>query len=59
MAKEPIDKPSDPLVAVTVLISGTTYGDVILKKGAKIRVPKNEAEALASLNPPRVEITGV
>lgn len=51
--------PKNPLVAVTVLISKTTYGDVILGKGAKIRIPKKDAETLASLTPPAVQITGV
>lgn len=55
----PEKKPSDPTVAVTVLISKTTVGDVMLSKGAKIRLPKSQADTLASLNPPAVLITGI
>ncbi len=51
--------PKNPLVACTVLVTGTTYGDVVLGKGAKIRIPKKDAETLTSLNPPAVEITGL
>ena len=54
----PID-PENPLVAVTVLVSGTTVGDVILGLGAKIMLTKSQAETLASLNPPAVQITGI
>lgn len=60
--KNPPEQPADPknpLVACTVLVSKTTYGDVILSKGAKIRIPKKDAETLAGLNPPAVQITGV
>lgn len=56
--KTPPDQ-EQPLVACTVLVTGTTYGDVILGEGAKIRIPKTDAETLASLNPPAVEITGL
>jgi len=60
MASKPTEeKETDTLVACTVLVSGTTYGDVICRKGAKIRIPKKEAETLSTLSPPRVEITGV
>jgi len=59
MAKEPETKPEEPLLACKVLISGTTYEHVILGKGARVSLPKSKAEALASMNPPRVEITGV
>ena len=62
MDKESTPPPADPknpLVACTVLVAKTTYGDVILGKGAKIRIPKKDAETLASLNPPAVQITGV
>jgi hypothetical protein len=51
--------PKNPLVACTVLVAKTTYGDVILGQGAKIRIPKKDAETLAGLNPPAVEITGL
>lgn len=47
-----------PEVACTVLIK-TTVGQVICRKGAKIRLPKADAETLAGLNPPHVEITGI
>ena len=52
-------KSTEPLVAVTVMISGTTVGDVILGAGAKLRLTKIQAETLASLNPPAVVITGI
>lgn len=55
----PKDNPTEPLVAVTILITGTTVGDVILGEGAKLRLPKSEAETLAGLNPPRVTIDGI
>lgn len=48
-----------PLLACKVLVTGTTYGDVILGKGARIRIPKTDADTLAALNPPAVEITGL
>ena len=55
----PETKSTEPLVAVTVLVSGTTVGDVILGAGAKIRLTKIQADTLASLNPPAVVITGI
>ena len=55
----PAEDPENPLVACTVLVSETTYGDVILGQGANIRIPKKDAETLASLNPPAVKITGL
>ena len=61
-ARNPGEPPAgakNPLVAATVLVSQTTYGDVILGKGAKIRIPKKDAETLASLNPPAVRIDGI
>jgi hypothetical protein len=55
----PAADPKPPLVACTVLITGTTCGQVIVGKGAKIRLPLKDAETLASLNPPAVLITGI
>jgi len=49
----------DQKVACTVLITGTTYGDVELAKGARLRLPKKDAETLAALTPPAVQITGL
>jgi len=55
----PATDPKNPLVACTVLVAKTTYGDVILGQGAKIRIPKKDAETLAGLTPPAVQITGI
>ena len=51
-------KSDEPQLACKVLVTGTTLGQVILAKGHKLLLPKSQAEALAALNPPRVEITG-
>lgn len=48
-----------PTVACTVRVTGTTVGNAILAAGAKIRLPKDSADTLASMTPPRVEITGI
>lgn len=49
----------EPLVALTILVTGTTVGEVILREGAQIRLPKGQAETLANLNPPAAQITGI
>ncbi|GAA5482055.1 hypothetical protein [Haloferula sargassicola] len=51
--------PSDPEVACTVLIAKTRIREVLKARDAKIRLPLSQANALASLNPPRVRIDGV
>lgn len=56
---EEIKNSTEPLLACRVLITGTTVGDVILAAGAVIRLPKGDAETLAALTPPAVEITGI
>lgn len=56
----PAPKPApEPIFACTVLVAKTQFGAVLKGKGAKVRLPKSQAEALASLNPPRVSIDGV
>lgn len=52
-------KAKEPIVALVILVTGTTVGDVILRKGKKLRLPKSQAEALANLNPPAAKITGI
>jgi hypothetical protein len=47
------------VVALTILVTGTTVGDVVLRKGAKLRLPKGQAETLANLTPPAAQITGI
>jgi hypothetical protein len=49
----------EPVFAVTVLVTGTTIGNAICAAGAKLHLPKSQAEALAAMIPPRVEITGL
>lgn len=49
----------DPEVAVTILVTGTTIGDVIFAKGHKLRLPKSKADILASLTPPAARIDGI
>jgi hypothetical protein len=46
-------------MTVTVLVTGTTVGQAILAAGSTLRMPRSAAEALASTQPPRVEITGI
>ncbi len=53
------EKPKDPIVAVTVLVTGTTIGKAIIAAGTKLPLRKSKAETLASLNPPRVSIDGI
>lgn len=50
---------AEPLLAVTILKTGTTVGEVILAQGETLRLPKSQAEALASITPPVAEITGI
>lgn len=50
---------SEPLLVCTVLVSGTVIGPATCGKGHRTRLPKSQAEALASLTPPRVRIEGV
>lgn len=50
---------SEPHFACTVLVAKTQIGAVVKGYGARVRLPKSEAEALASLTPPRVRIDGV
>jgi hypothetical protein len=49
----------DPILAVTVLVTGTTIGHAICAAGAQLHLPKSKAEVLAAMDPPRVEITGI
>jgi hypothetical protein len=49
----------ESIVAVTVLVTGTTIGNAICGAGAKLKLAKSKAETLASLNPPRVSIDGI
>lgn len=54
------DKPTqEPVVAVTVLVTGTVIGNAVCAAGAKLRIAKSKAETLASLKPARVSIDGV
>lgn len=57
----PPGKPTttEPTVACTVLVSGTTIGKAKLAAGHKLHLPKSKAEALAGLTPPLVKITGI
>lgn len=57
--KTPPDPTPDPLVSVTVLITPTRIGDFNCGAGAQLRIPKSDAETLASLDPPRVRIDGI
>lgn len=50
---------ADPLVAVTVLVTPTTIGDVVCAATARLRIPKSQADTLAAMDPPRVRIDGV
>lgn len=56
---EPATASADPLVAVTVLVTPTTIGDVTCAEGAQLRIPLGMAETLSSMDPPRVRIDGV
>jgi hypothetical protein len=55
----PAADPKNPLLACTVLVTGTEIGRAICAAGAKLKLPKSNAETLASLNPPRVRIDGI
>jgi len=58
--KDTPDAPKpEPLLACTVLVSGTVIGPATCGKGHRLHLPKAQAEALASLTPPRVRIDGV
>jgi hypothetical protein len=57
--KPPAADPKNPLLACTVLVTGTEIGRAICAAGAKIKLTKSNAETLASLNPPRVRIDGI
>lgn len=50
---------NDPLVAVTVLVTPTTIGDVTCAATAQLRISLSQAETLAKMNPPRVRIDGI
>ena len=54
----PAPKP-EPIYACTVLVAKTQIGAVLKGKGAKVRLPKSQADALAALVPPRIRIDGV
>ena len=56
--KEPTATP-EPLLACTVLITPSTIGEIICAAGAVVRLPKSQAETLASLTPPVVRIDGI
>jgi len=49
---------ADPLVLVRVIITPTVIGDLRCAAGAELRIPKSEAETLAALTPPPIEIIG-
>jgi hypothetical protein len=55
----PDTKPAkaEPTLACVVTAESITYGDVILGKGYRFKLPKSEAEALASIG--HVQITGL
>ena len=50
---------SEPIVLVKVLVTPTVIGELKCAAGAELRLPKSEAETLAGLNPPLVEIIGI
>jgi len=58
-AAQPATKPvkSEPQFACVVIKESITYGQVILGKGHRLKLPKSEAEALASIG--HIEITGL
>ena len=49
----------EPVVLVKVLVTPTVIGELKCAAGAELRLPKSEAETLAGLNPPLVEIIGI
>lgn len=49
----------ETMVSCTVLIAKTRIREVLKGRGAKVRLTMGQAQALASLNPPRVSIDGV
>lgn len=49
----------EPMVAVRVLVTPTVIGELRCAAGAELRLPKSEAETLAGLTPPLVEIIGI
>lgn len=51
--------PAEPLLVCTVLITPSTIGEIICAAGAVVRLPKSQAETLASLTPPVVHIDGI
>jgi hypothetical protein len=50
----PAPKP-DPIVACTVLVAKTQIGAVLKGKGAKVRLPKSQAETLRDLGKVRID----
>ena len=50
---------AEPLLACTVLVSGTVIGPLTCGKGHRLQLPKSKAETLAGLTPPRVRIDGI
>jgi hypothetical protein len=50
---------SDPLVAVTVLVTPTRIGDFNCGATAQLSIPLSQAKTLAAMDPPRVRIDGV
>ena len=49
----------EPIVLVRVIATTAVIGDLRCAAGAEIRITKSEAETLAALTPPLVEIIGV
>jgi hypothetical protein len=59
-AGKPAAKPAtETVVLCTVLVPKTRIREVLKGQGAKVRLPLAQAQALASLSPPRVAIEGV
>lgn len=54
--ESPAPKP-ESIVACTVLVAKTQIGQVLKGKGAKVRLPKSDADTLAALG--RVRIDGI
>lgn len=47
------------LYSCTVIVPKITVGRIIAGRGAKLRLPKDEADALAALTPPAIRIDGI
>ena len=58
--KDQTDTPTaEPVLSCTVLITPSTIGEIICAAGAIVRLPRSQAETLASLTPPVVRIDGI